>query len=147
MALLFYLAVVNLPHIPDFTSGFRTRRALLCFALCAATLIGAVQIQKHKPAFEHYLDNQADSAVIREVLAEIPQEASVRTASMFAAHLANRSELYYLTNEIEADYVILDLRPYINIESARGYEVEYFERMGYELIIEEQDVIAVLKKP
>ena len=40
----------------------------------------------------------------------------------------------------------IDLRPYINITSARGYEVEYFERLGYELIREEQDIIAVLKK-
>lgn len=146
MALLFYLTAANLPHIPDLVSGFRTRRFLICFALCAATLIGAVQIQNHSAVFSNYRERREDSAVIAEVLSDIPADASVRTASMFAAHLSAREELYYLTHEKDADYVILDLRPYINIASARGYETEYFERLGYELIREEQDIIAVLKK-
>ena len=66
---------------------------------------------------------------------------------MFAAHLASREKLYYLTNEKDADYVALDLRPYISINSARGYDVEYFERLGYELIAQTEDVIALLRKP
>ena len=147
VALLFYLTVANLPHIPDFVSGFRTRRALICFALCAAALVGTVQIKNHSAVFHYYNTRKEDSAIIREVLAEIPDDASVRTASMFAAHLSKRNELYYLTNEADAEYVLLDLRPYINIASARGYDVEYFERQGYELLTKVEDVIAVLKKP
>ena len=147
MALLFYLTVANLPNVADFTSGFRTRRALLCFALCASVLIGTVQIKNHSDVFGYYSERRADSDVITEVLADIPANASVRTASMFAAHLASREELYYLTNEKDADYVVLDLRPYININSARGYDVEYFERLGYELVTMTEDVIALLKKP
>ena len=146
VALLFYLTVANLPHIPDFVSGFRTRRALLCFALCATALIGAVQIKYHRDVFESYPDRRADSEIISEVLATIPEDASVRSASMFIAPLSARSQLYYLTNETDADYVLLDLRPYINITSARGYDVEYFERRGYELVTEVEYIIAVLKK-
>ncbi len=146
MALLFYLTVLNLPNIPNLASGFRTRRALLCLALCATALIGTVQIKNHSAVFQNFGSRKEDRAAIAEVLATVPDDASVRTASMFAAHLADRSELYYLTNEVEADYVLIDLRPYINISSARGYEVEYFERRGYELLIEVDDVIAVLIK-
>ncbi|MBQ7321982.1 MAG: DUF2079 domain-containing protein [Clostridia bacterium] len=146
MALLFYLTVANLPHIPDLASGFRLRRALLCFALCACALVGAVQVRNHSAVFTNFAAYREDSRVITEVLETLPEDASVRTASMFAAHLADRRELYYLTNDADADYVLLDLRPYINISSARGYEVEYFERRGYELLTEVEDVIAVLKK-
>lgn len=146
MALLFYLTVANLPHVPNLVSGFRIRRALLCFALCAATLIGTVQIKNHSAVFENYVARREDSAAIREVLGIVPDDASVRTASMFAAHLSRRDELYYLTNEVDADYVLIDLRPYINISSARGYDVEYFERRGYEPVTEVEDVIALLKK-
>ena len=147
MALLFYLTVANLPHIADFATGFRTRRALICFALCASVLIGTVQIKNHSAVFGYYTERLEDSAVITETLAQIPADASVRTASMFAAHLAEREELYYLTNEKDADYVVLDLRPYINIASARGYDVEYFERLGYELLTQTEDIIALLRKP
>lgn len=147
MALLFYLTVANLPHVPDFVSGFRTRRFLLCFALCAATLIGAVQISNHNELFTNFNENRDDREVIAEVLEIIPDDTSVRSSSMFVAHLSARNEIYYLTNEVEAAYVVLDLRPYINISSARGYDVEYFERLGYRLVIEVEDVIAVLKKP
>lgn len=146
MALLFYLTVANLPNVPDLLSGFRLRRALLCFALCASVLIGTVQIKNHSAVFKYFHERRYDSKSIEAILEIIPDDASVRTASMFAAHLANRSELYYLTNEVDADYVVLDLRPYINIASARGYETEYFERQGYELIVEIEDVIAVLRK-
>lgn len=147
MALLFYLSAANLPHISDFASGFRTRRALICFALCASALIGTVQIRNHSAVFRYYTERRDDSAVITETLAAIPTGASVRTSSMFAAHLASREKLYYLTNEKDADYVALDLRPYISINSARGYDVEYFERLGYELIAQTEDVIALLRKP
>ncbi len=147
MALLFYLSAANLPHVADFVTGFRTRRALLCFALCASALIGTVQIRNHSAVFHYYSERQEDSAVITEVLSVIPKDASVRSSSMFAAHLAQREELYYLTNEKDAEYVALDLRPYISINSARGYDVEYFERLGYELIIQVDDIIALLKKP
>ena len=146
MALLFYLSAANLPHISDFVSGLCTRRVLICFALCASVLIGTVQIKNHSAVFGNYFERREDSAIIAETLAIIPADASVRTASMFAAHLSTREELYYLTNEKDADYVLLDLRPYINITSARGYDVEYFERLGYELVAQTEDVIAVLKK-
>ena len=146
MALLFYLTVANLPHIPVKHGSFRPRRALLCFALCAAALVGTVQIKNHSAVFINYGDHREDSALIREVLDTVPDDASVRTASMFAAHLSARTELYYLTNDKEADYVLIDLRPYINITSARGYDAEYFERRGYERVTEIDDVIVLLKK-
>lgn len=146
IALMFYLTVINLSALQDLATGFRLRRFLLCFALCATALVGAVQIKNHTAVFANFKNEKRDSAAIRETLQLIPDDASVRTASMFAAHLADRRELYYLTNEVEADYVIIDLRPYINIAAARGYEVEYFERQGYELIAEVEYVIAVLKK-
>ena len=144
IALLFYLVVCNLSTLQDLASGFRLRRFLLCFALCATALVGAVQIKNHTPVFTNFKDHAEDSAAIAEVLETVPDDVSVRTASMFAAHLADRRELYYLTNEVDADYVILDLRQYINITSARGYEVEYFEYHGYDLVTEVEDVIAIL---
>ncbi len=146
VALLFYLTVINLPHLPALRSGFPLRRALLCFGLCAACLVGVVQIHRHQPVFNYYTERREDSAAIAEVLAEIPADAAVRSSSMFVAHLAAREELYYLTNEVTAEYVVLDLRPYINISSARGYDVEYFERRGYELLTEVEDVIALLRR-
>ena len=146
MALLFYLCAANLPHIQNLVSGFRLRRAILCFALCATALIGAVQIKNHSFLFEVFDDTRDDSKIIREVLDTIPEDASIRTASMFAAHLAEREELYYITTEEEADIILIDLRPYISIPSAGGYEVEYFERQGYHLVLQINNVIAVLQK-
>ena len=146
MALLFYLCVANLPHIPNLVTGFRLRRALLCFALCATALIGAVQVKNHIPVFTEFDDMREDSKIIREVLSTIPEDASIRTASMFVAHLAAREEIYYITTEAEADIVLIDLRPYIGIPSAEGYEVEYFERRGYHLVLQIDNVIAMLQK-
>lgn len=61
---------------------------------------------------------------------------------MFIAHLSQRSELYEIDSKHDADYVVLDLRPYVNA-GVKGYDVAYFEENGYQLSLYEENLLAI----
>jgi uncharacterized membrane protein len=58
---------------------------------------------------QHYVQNQFDSRYARELIKQIPDEATVSAASMFVPHLALRDDIYDLDSRPNphADYVLI----------------------------------------
>ncbi len=136
-AMLFYLLIINLPEL----SG-RMRRCCLLFGLCATILLGAMRMPMQTFYLNRALTYAADNARITECLETIPDDASVRASTMFIPQLSRRSELYVIESKHDAEYVALDLRPYVAAH-VDGYDVRYFEARGYQLLIYEEDLIAI----
>lgn len=140
-AMLFYLLVLNLPELRG-----KVKHGLLLFALCATVLLTAMRM----PGQVFYLNRAVtyadDNARIAECLKMIPDDASVRTSTMFSPHLSRRSELYEIDTRHDTEYAVLDLRPYANAR-VEGYDLDYFERDGWQLIVYEEDLIAIFVAP
>lgn len=136
-AMLFYLLVLNLPALRG-----KLRKGLLLFALCATILLAAMRAPNQLFYLNRAVTYAEDSARITECLKIIPDDASVRASTMFVAHLSQRSELYEIDSRHDADYVVLDLRPYVNA-GVDGYDIEYFERNGYQLSLYEDNLLAI----
>lgn len=140
-AMLFYLLVLNLPDLRG-----KLRPALLLFGLCATILLSAMRMPGQVFFLRRMVTYPADHAAIASTLALIPDEASVRTSTMFSPHLSRRDELYEIETVHPADYAVLDLRPYVNAKQ-EGYDMAYFEDRGWTLVSYTEDVIALFRAP
>ncbi|MER2599928.1 MAG: DUF2079 domain-containing protein [Caldilineales bacterium] len=99
----------------------RASAALLLPLLFACTLLGIGldqfwQVPTGQPGWENYsLRPMTDPAAFRAVAATLPTDAAVATTEAYAAHLANRQELYLLHDPRilsvadQVDWVLVDL--------------------------------------
>lgn len=140
-AMLFYLLVLNLPDLRG-----KIKQGLLLFALCATVLLSAMRMPGQVFYLNRVVNYAGDNARIAECLAMIPDDASVRTSTMFVPHLSRRSELYEIDTYHAAEYAVLDLRPYVNAK-VEGYDIGYFEDRGWQLIVYDEDLIAIFVAP
>ena len=140
-ALLFYLLLLNLPEL-----NAKTRRGLLLFAISATVLLTAMrmpgQINYLRRVTAHAEDNQRIAAALEL----IPDEAAVRSSTMFVPQLSQRSTLYEIGTYHPTEYAVLDLRPYIDAK-VEGYDIDFFERNGWNLVVYEENVIAIFSAP
>lgn len=139
-AMLFYLLLLNLGDIRG-----KLRYGLLMFALCATVLLGAMRMSGQVFYLQRAVNYAEDNARITECLAMIPEDTSVRASTMFIPHLSQREFLYEIESLKDAEYAVLDLRPYVNAH-VEGVDVEYFEALGYQLIHYEEDLIALFSR-
>ncbi|MBR6709394.1 MAG: DUF2079 domain-containing protein, partial [Clostridia bacterium] len=140
-AMLFFLLVLNVADLRG-----NTRRGLLIFACCATILLASMRAPLQIFYADRYTQNIEDSRQIAEHLKVIPEDASVLSSTMFTPHLSRRSELYLLNSKHNAEYVVIDLRPYVNA-SIEGYDLAYFEARGCEMLVYVDNLIAILKTP
>ena len=138
-AMLFFLLLLNLGDIRG-----KLRHGLLLFALCATVLLGAMRLSGQIFYLQRAVNYAEDNARITECLAMIPENASVRASTMFVPHLSQREFLYEIESLKDAEYAVLDMRPYVNAH-VDGIDVEYFEALGYQLIHYEEDLIALFR--
>ncbi len=140
-AMLFYLLVLNLPDLRG-----KFKQGVLLFAVCATVLLTAMRMPGQVFYLNRVVNYAEDNARITECLEMIPDNASVRTSTMFSPHLSRRSELYEIDTRHITEYAVLDLRPYVNAK-VEGYDLEYFEDRGWQLIVYEEDLIAIFVAP
>lgn len=114
-ALLFYLAMVNLRSL-NRTGYWRrelTPRLLASGLVCALMITATVAGSKTK-YIRLYERHHEKAAQARELLAEIPAQAAVRSSTFFVPQLSMRDEIYLLDSGHHAQYAVVDLR--------KGYE-------------------------
>lgn len=123
IAFLFIAAVLGAHKLIKHLSPFTTKQkihntvltSLLAAALICSTLFGPTPLSLLDPA-----SNQASFSpeayaitphheLLLNSIASIPQEASVSTDSLLAAHLSSRAEVYYFPLNFESvDYILID---------------------------------------
>ncbi len=102
-----------------------------------------------------YKDKKDDYIAAEQVLADIPRDAVVMATEHLNPHMADIKELYlipeyYEPGTVQADYVLLDNRTYINsgVYSHVTYKqlLKYYSGKGY-VVISDQDVsfVTVMK--
>lgn len=141
-ALLFYLAMSNLKAIKLPPALVLKETLCACGLACALALTLAVGASK-----THYLKQYVQTRPVlkeaKELLSQIPPEASVRASTFFVPQLSMRDEIYVSNSSHPADYVVLDLRG--------GYEKDLPEKLracrqkGYTAVGSVKDYVALLK--
>lgn len=142
-AFLFYMVILALSErqATEADKGMRTRR-WVTMAVCFTLIIGSFHGTSYAYRLEYLQGGQAEITVINETLAALPEDASVSASGTLLSHLTRREELYALSDEVETEYVVLDLRE----EWITGQEVVYYEELGYTAVEIHSGVIAVLHK-
>ncbi|MCD7908707.1 MAG: DUF2079 domain-containing protein [Clostridium sp.] len=114
-ALLFYLAMVNRQSLNRSVAWHRALAPQLLAAglVCALAITATVTASKSKYV-RLYDRHHLKAAQARELLAEIPENAPVRSSTFFVPQLSMRDEIYLLDSAHPARYAVVDLR--------KGYE-------------------------
>lgn len=137
LAFLFYLTAMNLGDMnPE-----NAKRMLTC-GVCASIIFFASINLGRMDTIKTYERGRAMGEIITETLAEIPEDKSITSTTLFIPALWNRDEVYEYkyTDEI-TDYVVFDIR---------WGETDYrkFERShpDYDTVTYKDGIIAVLVK-
>lgn len=140
IAILFYLTVVNLPEIKA-----SLKKILLPVMAAAAVIFSLGQFKSYVQYPIIYADKYSSIQVLNTTLETIPKDASVRASAFLIPHLFEHEILYRDDSNNFTEYVALDLR--------EGYKEKYCETLfqsytdsGYELVVYEKDIIAILYK-
>ena len=144
-ALLFYLAMINLRSL-NRTGLWRralTSRLLASGLLCALVITATVVSSKSK-YIRLYGRYHEKAAQARELLAQIPEDAPVRSSTFFVPQLSMRDEIYLLDSGHEAGYAVVDLRA--NYEKNLDQTLEQLEKDGYEETGRVDRYVAVFEK-
>ncbi len=137
-AFLFYLSALNARDL-----SAAAKRTLATLGVCAGVLIGTARLPQHTWYVDAYRDNRETYDEITEVLAMIPDDASVIASTMFVQEVADRSVLYEVAyTKHEAEYVAIDMR----YTDGKIY-VEKYKEKGYEVIEERPRAITLLYNP
>lgn len=143
-ALLFYLALSNLKAL-KLPPALRLKETLCaCGLACALALTLAAGASK-----THYLKQYIQARPVlkeaRELLSQIPPEASVRASTFFVPQLSMRDEIYVSDSSHPADYVVLDLRG--GYEEDLPEKLRAYRKKGYTAVGSVKDYVALLKAP
>lgn len=85
---------------------------------------------------------------IEAVVSQLPEGASVRSATLLLAHVADRAEVYPLVTKNDAEYALVDLRNGFDREmKAAVNDYDYFRNRGWELVCVEPNAAALFRAP
>jgi len=140
LAFIFYLLILNIKDMnKDKLIIFSTLSIIITF-ICYYSFV----IPTFKNNILDYKYNKENYKLIKKTLNAIPKDKSVSSSTFYLPHLTNRKELYeiyYHGNKTDIDYVVLDMRYKDELDS-----LEYYLNNGYKIVIEEKDIISILKK-
>ncbi len=138
-AFLVYALLLNLKDL-----HISVQRPLLTLAaastLCLYLFSGVSTLSMYQSNRE---ENRETYQRMEEILATVPEDASVSASAFLVPHLAQRNEIYevgYHQNKTDIDYVVLDLR----YDDYRQYYY-YYDIRQYETILWEDGLIAVMR--
>lgn len=156
-AFLMYLVLLN---VSDWKlDGRRSAALLLSAAICSGCFYSEIlptAIRYPKDAIENYEQHQQ----VRQLLSQIPEDASVCATTFHTTHLSDREILYDVgyasrSHLLESEYVVLDLTrtsPYSKY-ATQGQEnglknlIDLLERNRYCLVKELPEVLIIYKAP
>lgn len=139
-ALLIYLSILNASEL-----SHNARKALLTISMTASLLFFTSQITEKDYYISRYRANQEDYARIGEALELIPDDASVKASTFLVPKLSQRFEIYDISTVHDAEYAAIDLRSGYNAKA--DSQLAQLEAEGYTLVVCEEDLVAVMKKP
>lgn len=139
-AFLIYAALLNLSemHITCKRSGL-TVAAALCCCLYVTSVLPVLGSDAND-----WRENRDRYTLMEEILATIPEDASVSCSHFLLPHLAERDEVYeifYHDGEADVDYVIFDARSAVDKK-----EISAYLRQGYEVLEEYENLLIILVK-
>ncbi len=125
------------------------RRAGVTYAALAAVMLYVMLFWPSvQAAVLRYKNNIETYRAMDAVLETIPDEASVTCSTFLLPHLAERAVLYedVYHAEMDADYLILDLRPGYRNNKTEEFLTDY-RAAGYRDVTVKENLVAVLQKP
>ncbi len=145
-AFLFYLAVVALPDLKARMDGGRMWRRVAALALCFTAVVGATQLASNAATVKYAWGEREEIREMDALIASVDADVSVSASARLAVYFSARDDLYTLSNGIETDVVVLDLRDAWVPIAEMTYTVEYYETLGYKVTHICEGVGAVLEK-
>lgn len=147
-AIFFYLAVEALSRLGRHTDEGRTLRRTVTLALCFSVIVGVFCLSDYKPTMDYAFSEHAEIAAMNELLeaAAIDPDASVSASARLCPNLAARREIYTLSQGVETDVIVIDLRDEWGLTAEKTYDVAYFEKLGYKVSDMREGVGVVMVK-
>lgn len=137
MAVLFYVAIMNIADLPK-----NLKKYLVPLATVFSVIIFAFSITP-KLTYVNRLDvNREDYVKIRAALDTIEEDASVLSTTFYMPYLSQRKEIYEIEYCVkDTDYIVIDTR-YDSADSNR----EKIDMTKYELVLEEENLVEIYSK-
>lgn len=142
-AFLFYLSIMNFSEL-----SYAFKRTLSVFAATASVLFFSATVAQKPNYIENYSISRENHAYVSEVLADIPEDASVAANTMYVTGASQRREIYsmddnnYKNDPVHTEYLVFDLRYSSN---RTLYSEKYENDPSYELVAYRDKWIAVLR--
>ena len=111
-------------------------RALPAFALCASMLLCTPYAVLANSLYEVEEPALEDADTIRKVLDNLPDNASVTASESLLPELCDRTWLFSLgacPEQPTTNVIVLDLREDMIPTDMEGYDVQYYQSLGYTL--------------
>lgn len=142
-AFLFYASALNLADM-----SAKLRRTLLSLALASSLIFFSAFMLPKDTYIKRYMTNKNTYDTIEKYLDTVPDDASVTASTFLLPHMADRHEIYQITdgNETKAntDYVVFDLR-WTDNSKADTLEKEYTSK-GYKTAVRQNKLVMILEK-
>ena len=122
---------------------------LIILAIASGSLFSWYHLKDYEEYPRELIENREQLASMKAAMDGIPKDASVLASSFLTGYLYEREALYDVTYNLTwdsyfpADYIVLDLRPYYEID--QDHFLSRFLNDGYETVVHLDQQIIVLK--
>ncbi len=144
-----FLILASVLNFADFEP--KSRKTALPCLLCASFILfsGTTYSSKYF-YFSRYARTEQMREDMQRAIDLIPEDASLASSTFILAHVAYRSEIYPLSTKHmdRCEYAIVDLDGRNEIKNNPwGSDAAWFERQGWETVIEIENTVAVYRDP
>lgn len=140
--MLMYLAVIN--YCEYKTKRKDIMQGIVILAVIAAFLITDRTMSSKIRYYDIYTSNYEILQEVDDVLAKIPEEASVESHSGYVPKLSKRRQIYKFDSRYMEDYIVVDLRK--SWEKNGDNVITEAQNKGYILTDYIDGYVAVLRK-
>jgi uncharacterized membrane protein len=142
-AIFFYLFVVNFANFKP--SSFKIKKFVLIFAMTASVFMFMSEMWHRHTIIERYKNDFEHHERMREMIANVPKDASVTAGTFLVAHFYQHKELYeFRGGDHTTDYIVWDMRwggQFNNPQFIPEYEAK-----GYQIVDRHEGWIIIMKK-
>ncbi len=152
IAAVFLLSAHGAANLQATVKGVSLRTALPACALCASLLLATPYVAVLHQLYAAPEEQQAsDTDHMHDLLARLPQNASVTASESLLCALHDRTWLYALEDDPTdpgTNVIVLDLREDFIPSGMEAYDVAYYQKLGYTLRddLSQKGLLAVLYK-
>jgi len=140
--IFFYLIVINLKEM-----NYNLKKYVVPMMVISSILLSSTTMSWKTNYVDIYKESYKITKQIDQAISIIPDSASVEASGYFVPKLSSRDYIYNQGNskhQYQTDYVVLDLRP--GRESNMQIAIQNYKKNGYEVIVEIENVIVILKQ-